>query len=289
MSKNTILLSVLFALGVAAGAAVMYRFDTDDGPQGVEEPQASSDPAQAASGHPMASAFVISQATDSERILALEEQIVRLEQRIEQLETTVDTGKPADDTAAALSAVMQNQSTADTPVSSVSPAISTGNLVKAGVDPELAQDIVRRSNEIDLKLLELSDRAKREDYFGTARYRRERNALQEKEVSLRQELGDDYYDNYLFVSGQTNRVKVMSVMMGSAAEMSGMRDGDIIVNYDDRKLFSWSELQQATSRGLRGEYVNVSVLRNGELVNLWVPRGPLGIRLGSARVQPQEN
>ena len=75
-------------------------------------------------------------------------------------------------------------------------------------------------------------------------------------------------------------------MMGSPAEMSGMNDGDMILNYDDKRMFSWSELQDATSRGERGEYVNVTVLRNGQLVNLWVPRGPLGIRLGTARVKP---
>jgi len=76
------------------------------------------------------------------------------------------------------------------------------------------------------------------------------------------------------------------VMMGSPAEMSGMKDGDLVLNYDNRRIFNWNELQDATSGGERGEYVNLAVQRNGQLVNLWIPRGPLGVRLSSARVKP---
>ena len=85
---------------------------------------------------------------------------------------------------------------------------------------------------------------------------------------------------------QRNRVRAVSVMMGSPAEMAGMKDGDMILSYDNRRMFNWNELQAATSLGERGEYVNVTVLRNGQQLNLWIPRGPLGIRLGSVRQKP---
>ena len=65
-----------------------------------------------------------------------------------------------------------------------------------------------------------------------------------------------------------------------------MRDGDLILSYGDQQLFDWGELKAATTEGERGEYVNVTIMRNGELMNLWVPRGPLGVRLGSMRVKP---
>jgi C-terminal processing protease CtpA/Prc len=166
--------------------------------------------------------------------------------------------------------------------------VTTDNLVKAGIDPELAADIVRRRNEIDMKLLELRDRAAREAYIGTERYAEELEALREQNIPLRDEIGEEYYDSYLFASGRTNRVRIASVMIGSPAETSGMLDGDMIISYDNRRMFNWNELQEATSLGERGEYVNVTVLRNGELVNLWMPRGPLGVRLGAARVKPWE-
>jgi S1-C subfamily serine protease len=75
-------------------------------------------------------------------------------------------------------------------------------------------------------------------------------------------------------------------MLGSPAEQAGIETGDVILSYGDRQLFNWSELQDATTRGERGEYVNVTVLREGQMLNLWLPRGPLGVRLGSTRVKP---
>ncbi len=284
MNKQFILIPGLFALGIAAGVAMMYGRGDDKTLQPVDELHTSSVVHADASEHPMANAFVITQVSDSDRIQALEKQIGLLIERIEELEQAIavaDEGKKETGTLGILS-----PSTVDTPISSLSPAVTTEQLVKAGIDAELAADIVRRRNEVDLKLLELRDRASREAYIGTDRYTDELNELREQDISLRDEIGDDYYDSYLYASGQSNRVRVASVMLGSPAEQAGMQNGDMILNYDDRQMFNWNELQGATSKGERGEYVNVTVMRNGQLVNFWIPRGPLGVRLGTARVKP---
>jgi len=284
MNKNYILIPGLFALGVAAGTAIMFDRGKEKSPLQVEDLQNAPALVTESGDHPMANAFVITQVSDSDRIHTLEQQLRLLNDRIEELEQVVDDELNKTQEPGAVT--IHKPSAVDTPVSSLNPAMTTANLVKAGINEELAADIVRRRNEMDMKILELRDRASREDYLNTERYARELNELTEQDISLRDEIGDDYYDSYLFASRQSNRVKVVSVMMGSPAEMSGMNDGDLILNYDNRRMFSWNELQDATSRGERGEYVNVSVLRNGQLVNLWIPRGPLGIRLGSARVKP---
>lgn len=285
MSKTHILLSALFLLGVAAGAAVMYERgsgDSRDTPQEIPSQRAQ---AAADSVHPMAGAFAVTRLSDSERIEVIEEQLDVLTRRIEELERgnaeDDEDGKPG-------TVVIDGQSNVDTPVSRLNPAVTTSNLINAGVEQDLAADIVRRANEIDLKLLELRDRASREGYFGTDRYAREVAALREQSPSLRDEIGDDRYDSYLFATRQNNRVRAVSVMMGSPAELAGMQDGDMILSYDNTRVFNWNELQTATALGERGEYVNVTVLRNGQLHNLWIPRGPLGIRLGTVRVKPQE-
>lgn len=283
MNKQFILIPGLFALGIVAGIAMIQS--REDVQSTTAETEAHTSPALYTEDtpHPMANAFVVSRSSDSERIQVLEKQIALLNQRIEELEqfVAVEQDDAEDNGALAIS-----PSTVDTPVSGLSPALSTETLVRAGIDELLAADIVRRINEIDLKKLELRDRASREGYLNTGRYARELNALLEQDISLREEIGDDSYDSYLYAAGQSNRVKVTSVMMGSPAEMAGMQDGDMVVSYDNKRMFNWNELQQATSLGERGEYVNVSVIRNGQLVNLWVPRGPLGVRLGSARVKP---
>ncbi len=285
MNKKLILVPGLLVLGIAAGVAMMYQSDQEITQQPENEPQTSPALQSEISEHPMANAFVVSQVSDSERIQALENQIQLLNERIEELERSVDVKQ--DQTAETAALAIHSPSAVDTPVSSLSPALTTQSLVKAGIDAELATAIVRRRNEIDMKILQLRDRASREGYLNTGRYSRELQELRDQDTSLRDEIGDDYYDSYLFASGQSNRVKVASVMMGSPAEESGMLDGDLILNYDNSKMFNWNELQDATSRGQRDEYVNVTVFRNGQLVNLWVPRGPLGIRLGSARIKPE--
>jgi len=285
MRKNYILLPSLFLLGAAAGVAIMYdRGESENRPVPEQLPSQASQ-AAAESVHPMAGAFAVTRLTDSERIEMIEEQLAVLARRIDELErsSTADDegGKPG-------TVVIDGQSSVDTPVSRLNPAVTTDNLVKAGVDQDLAADIVRRANAIDLKLLELRDRASREGYFGTDRYAQEVAALRAQSPSLRGEIGDDRYDSYLFSTGQNNRVRAVSVMMGSPAETAGMQDGDMILNYDNKRMFNWGELQEATALGERGEYVNVTVLRNGQLHNLWIPRGPLGIRLGTVRVKPRE-
>lgn len=283
MNKNIILIPGLFALGVAAGIAMMYGRGRES-TQPAEELQTAPAMVAEADDNPMARAFAVTHASDSDRILALEQQLRLLDDRIVELERAVDD--ELNDKKESAPIAILKPSTVDTPVSSMSPAVTTESLVRAGIDEDLAADIVRRRNELDMKILELRDRASRDGYLDTERFARELDELRERDISLRDEIGDDFYDSYLFAMGRSNRVKVASVMMGSPAEMSGMKKGDLILNYDNRRMFDWNELQKATSRGERGEYVNLTVLRNGQLVNLWVPRGPLGIRLGTARVKP---
>jgi C-terminal processing protease CtpA/Prc len=286
MNKQFIFVTALFALGVAAGAAYIYSRDDDSAMQQSTESEMLPALPVPTAQNPMADAFALATDSDAERILLLEQQVRYLNERIEQLEQTMTAAaeqQPSGDYGALAGNIT---SAVDTPVSRQNPMLTMDNLIKAGIDSALAADIVRRKNEYDLKLLELRDRAAREGYLGSGQYQRELNALMTQHVELRDEIGDDAYDQYLYATGQHNRVKIASVMMGSPAEQAGLKTGDMILGYNDRPMFSWNELQGATTQGERGEYVNVSVIRNGQLMNLWVPRGPLGVRLGTVRVRP---
>lgn len=216
--------------------------------------------------------------TDVGHIQALEDKVADLESRISELEQVI-AEKPEVGADAQVSWV-------DTRANRMGRLLTTKSLVKAGLSEDIAANIVRRRNDIELKKLELRDRASREGYLGTARYSRELTALVEEQITLREELGDDAYDQYLYVNGLPNRVKVTSVMLGSMAEEAGMKDGDLVLTYGQQRVFEWSELKNATSKGELGEYVNVDILRNGQPMSLAVPRGPLGVRLSSARVAP---
>jgi len=163
---------------------------------------------------------------------------------------------------------------------------SLDNLIRGGIDASLAEDIVRRKNRIELKRLALQDRATREAYLNTQRYFDELAEINAQDVSLREELGDDRYDEYLYNSKQNNRIRISSVMLGSAAEQAGIQKGDIVLSYDNKRLFTWQELKDATAAGELGEYVPMNIYRNGEIFSFSVPRGPLGIQLGATRLAP---
>jgi len=159
-------------------------------------------------------------------------------------------------------------------------------LVSAGVSPEAAEDILRRMGQQEFRSLELKNLMQRSAPADRQRYAAELRQLRQKKVTLRSELGDDAYDRYLFASGQTNRVKVSSVMAGSPAEINGIRKDDVILNYGDRKILATSDLSKATLEGDIGSYINVEVLRDGARMSLLLPRGTLGVQLEAVRLDP---
>ena len=283
MNKQILFIPGLFALGILVGIAMMkYQ---DDSEQTTDTISADEVLQQRNLSNP----FAPSKATDKERLSVLEQEIFALKSRIAELENSVietqgGLEQVSTENAGALPGELET--VVDTPISAQSRPLVTDHLIKAGIDPALAADIVRRKNLVEMKKLELSDRASRDGYLGTSQYMRELDELNQQDFSIREEIGEEAYDAYLYASGQANRVRATSVMLGSPAEQAGMRDGDLILSYGDQQLFDWGELKSATTEGERGEYVNVTIMRNGELMNLWVPRGPLGVRLGSMRVKP---
>lgn len=220
---------------------------------------------------------------DMQRIEMLESLVLDLHSRVETIEAErpglamaavdevpLDTENPP--FAAAENASPTNRSTS-----------IADNLIRAGIDQWLAEDIVQRIDTSALKKLELRHKATRQGYLGTQRFREESKLL---DVSIQKEVGDDNFDRYLFASGQTNRVAVNSVMTGSAAEQAGVVNGDLILSYDQHRLFNVRELVTATTEGNRYEWIDIIVERDGSVLTLSIPRGPLGVRLIPTRVNP---
>lgn len=164
---------------------------------------------------------------------------------------------------------------------------SRENLIAAGINPDNADDILRRMSQQEFRRLELQNLIRRGGPSG-AQYRTELRDLNQNKISLRSELGDDAYDQYLYASGQNNRVKVSSVMSGSPAELSGFEKDDVILFYDDKKVLSWPDIRAATFEGEIGSYTSVEILRDGSRMSLMVPRGTLGVQLDAVQLDPAE-
>jgi hypothetical protein len=161
------------------------------------------------------------------------------------------------------------------------------NLLAAGLDPQTADELQRRQDAWQLERLDLIDLAAREGWADSERYDQELESLSSQRPNLREELGDDGWDRYLFEAGRRNRVSIASIIPGSAAETAGLQVGDQVLAYADTRVFVPNDLQQATQSGARGEAVALTVRRAGGFnQTLNVVRGPLGVTLARERSEP---
>jgi hypothetical protein len=160
-------------------------------------------------------------------------------------------------------------------------------LTAAGLDPATAAAIKERRDALTMTQMYLRDQATREQWLDSPRFQEEMAALSAQEVSMRDEIGDDAYDRYLFALGDPNRVRVDDVLSYSPAAQAGLQTGDFILRYGDDRIFAPSELVAQTRAGGEGETVRLEIVRNGQRLAVEVPRGPLGLRVAAAQATPE--
>ena len=158
-------------------------------------------------------------------------------------------------------------------------------LIAAHIPLDTIQRIQNKIGENRLAVLNLRDKAIRENWINTLEYSEKMAELSDPVRGIRDDFGDNVYDNYLYASGRNNRVIAQQVYQNSAAATAGIQPGDIILNYANTKIFSMNDLRQTTVLGESGETVLVELLRDGEPITTTVPRGPLGISM-NVTIQP---
>lgn len=177
------------------------------------------------------------------------------------------------------------------PVELVKPALKSltleSKLLAASIPLDTIQRIKQRVGENHLARLQLRDQAIREDWIDTAEYIEKAKHTPNPTDGLREEFGDETYDQYLYASGRPNRVIVREVFSGSAAENAGIKSGDIILSYASKLIYSMSELQQATTEGYSDETVLIEIMRDDLPFSTSAPRGPLGISMTIIRKEPK--
>lgn len=212
---------------------------------------------------------------EADRWAKVEDDLVTLRQRIAVMEERIS----------ALSAVSQEAVDGDSQTVD-NRELNQETMIAAGVDPGVASEFMRRQSQLEMQRLELRDTASREGWVDSERFLAELRELDGDVGVLREEIGDDAYDRFLYLNGQPNRITVASVIDESPAQMAGMQAGDVVLGYADSRVFSYADLRNATRAGERSEYVVMRVQRQGETLELSVPRGPLGIRMDSDRLDP---
>jgi S1-C subfamily serine protease len=147
---------------------------------------------------------------------------------------------------------------------------------------ERAQYIMRREDELAMEVLQ-------------ARYEATQNGADPAAVAnlstsqmMREDLGDTDYEKYLDALGRPTTINVREVLTNSPAQAAGLAPGDEIVGYDGKRVFDMNELTGLTYEGGPGSTVAIDVLRNGQPMQLYVERGPIGVSGGgrSTRRRP---
>jgi hypothetical protein len=145
-------------------------------------------------------------------------------------------------------------------------------LVRNGITPERAEWILQRESEARFEALQAEFDARRagesiDPYASNL----------DAQTRLRSDLGDADYENYLQSMGQPTAVMIQEVLGSSPANRAGLQAGDQLVSYGGKRVFSMTELRAQAMQGQTGEDVVIEIMRNGTLMQLTVPRGPLGI------------
>ena len=157
--------------------------------------------------------------------------------------------------------------------------LRTDRLVENGFTEERAQQILALEDQIRWDLLQAEYEAYQsgdeQDFWQRA------NNYQ---GTMRERLGDAEYEQYLVAQGGRASVFVNDVIGTSPASQAGLRPGDQIVGYDGNRVYSMSELRNMAFDGSPGEDVILDIERDGQRMQLVVPRGPLGISGNGANV-----
>jgi C-terminal processing protease CtpA/Prc len=148
-------------------------------------------------------------------------------------------------------------------------------LIEAGFLPSQASMIVQRESELQMESIKA--RYEAEKSGDSSEYWRNRTSSSE---TIRQELGDADYERYLVANGRSTNVSVSSVIESSPAQSAGLQAGDEIVRYAGERVFSMTDLTRETMNGIAGQNVVVDIMRNGNPMQIVMPRGPVGISGG---------
>jgi hypothetical protein len=159
-------------------------------------------------------------------------------------------------------------------------------LASSALPADAVAEIEERFAAAEMELLYVQDQAAREEWSTGRRHRELRDLRQRRDREIREELGDESYDWFLYASGRPNRVEVRDVLRDSPAGSADVEAGDAILRYAGARIFSPRELRDATRAGRAGSLVAIDLVRGEEELRVYVPRGPLGIQMHAARTRP---
>jgi hypothetical protein len=151
--------------------------------------------------------------------------------------------------------------------------------IDSGLTMERAQYILQREDEIAMEVLQ-------------ARYEATQSGADAAVIAnlstsqmMRDDLGDADYEKYLAAMGRPTTINVRDVLTNSPAQAAGLAPGDQIVGYDGKRVFDMNELTSLTYEAGPGGTAAIDVIRDGQPMQLYVERGPIGVSGGGRSIR----
>ena len=145
-------------------------------------------------------------------------------------------------------------------------------LIEFGFSPERADWIIKLESELQMEVMQARFDARRSgepfDPFDPGL---------NPNTALRAEMGDTEYESYLRANGRQTSISIATVLESSPGQRAGLQPGDQIVSYGGTRVFDVSDLNRQTMLGEPGESVVVDFMRDGVLMQVVMPRGPVGV------------
>lgn len=188
----------------------------------------------------------------------------------------------------AISDAGEEPSASNAPTRRIRGTATLESLIDAGFPAYRAEEIVQMADRLAMERLDLQYRAQREGWLRTPEYREALSEMGNMKDKLIKDFGDSAYDRYLYASGRPNRLVVRDVYSDSPAASASLQPGDRVVEMDGQRVYGEQDLRRIATQGTDGQIVPVTIERGGSRFEVYVPRGPLGIRTTRQSVPPVE-
>jgi hypothetical protein len=148
-------------------------------------------------------------------------------------------------------------------------------LLAAGFTPDRADWLIQRTKELKAAQLEI---AKENAGKPAAEQREILRYLIDADLPLRDDVGDDEYARYREATGLPTGTTITGVVPDSNAASVGLKQGDEIVQYGGKHVYSYFDLLNMASESKSGEPTLLEVRRDGQAFQVLLPAGELGIQ-----------
>ena len=278
---------IFISLAVAAGVAIGVVIQNDSGSPDSRRDSTTPDTITVASIQNAAKNSDAVSLTEFNRLLqkevrarqVLEQKLETLSRQMAELDSSMQSFREVNVSEKITSDAKSESSDSD------SRWFNEQALIDSGMASSRASELKANFEQLEIERLYLRDQSIRESW-DREKLNEAMQALTLREDEFKNQLSESDYDAYLYASGQTNRLAVTSVLANAEAGAAGIMPGDYIIRYDDQRIYSGTELHQATTGGSIGDSVALEVERDGETLHFYLPRGPLGIRMNSVSVSP---